>query len=112
MIFNYANFFNGSLRPCAVRSSLLQLILVLFVDVILMVPSAFILSQDLLLVRKLCRILRGLNNDMPITGDVSDLSLLSIGNLISRSYVRFIQLAAKTVSFTYNILRTFPVAGT
>lgn len=56
--------------------------------------------------------LRVLNDDGPITGDASDLSLLSMGNLISRSYTRFISLAAKIVSFTSNILRTFPVVGT
>lgn len=87
----------------------------LSVNSILVVPSTFIFSQDLLHVscfQGTVPILRVLNNDGTITGDVSDLSLLSIGNVISRSSARFRSLAAKIVSFTFSILRTFPVAGT
>lgn len=113
--FNYTIFFHCSLRPCALKSSRLQLMLMLFVNSILMVPSAFIFSRDLLhanCFQRTMLILRVLNNDGPITGEVSDLCLLSMGNLISRSYTRFISLAAKIVSLTANILRTFPGVGT
>lgn len=113
--FNYTIFFHCSLRPCALKSSRLQLMLMLFVNSILMVPSAFIFSRDLLhanCFQRTVLILRVLNNNGPITGEVSDFSLLSMGNLISRSYTRFISLAAKIVSLTANILRTFPGVGT
>lgn len=112
---NYTIFSHCSLRPWALKSTLLQLILMLFVNSILMVSSALIFSQDLLHVscfQRTVLMLSVLNNDGSITGDASDLSLLSMGNLISRSYTRFISLAAKIVSFTSNILRTFPVVGT